>query len=144
MSAARTNAEKALNAIAADIPLVDRQDLTVLTGILDKLEPLASQRGLPRAFKAMAARAAKLAEHVIMGETDFDAGVKKLAEQKFPFFKGIKETDIAVANLSWFFNHFNSITLRDPLILAFDEIHSYLKDLKDTQFGKDRVTFLYQ
>lgn len=73
-----------------------------------------------------------------------DAGVKQLAEQKFPFFHGIKDTDIAIANLAWFFIHYNSITLRDPLQLAFDELHSEMKKLEGTQFEKDKITRLYQ
>jgi hypothetical protein len=73
-----------------------------------------------------------------------DTQVKVLAQQRFPFFNGIKDTDIAVANLAWFFLHYNSITLRDPLNLAFDEMHSSLKLLNGTQFEKDRNTKLYQ
>lgn len=73
-----------------------------------------------------------------------DAGVKQLAEQKFPFFRGIKDTDIAVAHLAWFFFHYNSITLRDPLQLAFEELHSKMNELEGTQFEKDRTTRLYQ
>lgn len=73
-----------------------------------------------------------------------DSGVKQLAEQKFHFFKGIKDTDIAIANLAWFFFHYNSITLRDPLQLAFDELHSEIKNLEGTQFEKDKFTRLYQ
>ncbi|MCZ2477680.1 hypothetical protein G9H58_06370 [Aquirufa antheringensis] len=73
-----------------------------------------------------------------------DSGLKQLAEQQFPFFKGIKDTDIAVANLAWFFIHYNSITLRDPLQLAFDELHLGMKNLEGTQFEKDKTTRLYQ
>lgn len=73
-----------------------------------------------------------------------DSEVKQLAEQKFPFFRGIKDTDIAIANLAWFFKHYNSITLRDPLQLAFDELHSEMANLVGTQFEKDRLTRLYQ
>lgn len=73
-----------------------------------------------------------------------DAGVKQLAEQKFPFFKGIKDTDIAVANLAWFYFHFNSLTLRDPLQLAFDDLHNSIKELEGTVFERDKITRLYQ
>ncbi|MCB0743378.1 MAG: NACHT domain-containing protein, partial [Ignavibacteriae bacterium] len=73
-----------------------------------------------------------------------DAELKLLAESKFPFFKGLKDTDIAVANLVWFFMHFNSLTLRDPLQLAFSQLHQDLKQLKHTQFERDRITKLYQ
>ncbi len=73
-----------------------------------------------------------------------DAGIKQLAEQKFPFFKDIKDTDIAIAHLAWFYLHFNSLTLRDPLQLAFDELHQTMKELKDTVFDKEKTTRLYQ
>ncbi len=73
-----------------------------------------------------------------------DAGVKQLAEQQYPFFRGIKDTDIAMANLAWFFFHYNSLTLRDPLQLAFDELYSKMNELEGTHFEKDRITRLYQ
>lgn len=73
-----------------------------------------------------------------------DFRIKQLAEQNFPFFNGIKDTDIAVVNLAWFFFHFNSITLRDPLLLAFDELHLEIQKLEGTQFNKDKHTRLYQ
>ncbi|MCM4172400.1 NACHT domain-containing protein [Arenibacter sp. TNZ] len=73
-----------------------------------------------------------------------DTGVKQLAEQDFPFFKGIKDTDIALSNLAWFFLHYNSITLRDPLNLAFDELHKNVQLLKGTLFESDLYTEYYK
>lgn len=73
-----------------------------------------------------------------------DTGVKQLAEQGFPFFKGIKDTDIALSNLAWFFMHYNSITLRDPLNLAFDELHQKAQLLKGTLFESDLHTEYYK
>lgn len=73
-----------------------------------------------------------------------DDAVKQLAEQQLPFLKGIKDTDIAVAHLVWFYMHYNSLTLRDPLALAFDELHEAKKRLGNTIFEKDRTTMLYQ
>ncbi|QLE00936.1 NACHT domain-containing protein [Galbibacter sp. BG1] len=73
-----------------------------------------------------------------------DTKVKELAEKGYPFFKGIGEFDIAIMNLFWFYNHYNSLTLRDPLQLAFDELHGSLKQFDSTQFEKDKTTRLYQ
>ncbi|WP_298347933.1 NACHT domain-containing protein [uncultured Dokdonia sp.] len=73
-----------------------------------------------------------------------DTGVKQMAEQGFPFFNGIKDTDIALSNLGWFFLHYNSITLRDPLILAFEELHQNAKALADTVFESDLITEYYK
>lgn len=73
-----------------------------------------------------------------------DTGVKQLAEQGFPFFNGIRDTDIALSNLGWFFLHYNSITLRDPLILAFNELHEKTQTLKGTLFQSDLNTEYYK
>ena len=73
-----------------------------------------------------------------------DTGVKQMAEQGFPFFKGIKDTDIALSNLAWFFLHYNSITLRDPLTIAFDELHDKTQNLKGTVFESDLITEYYK
>jgi len=73
-----------------------------------------------------------------------DKGVKQLAEQDFPFFKDIKDVDIALSNLGWFFLHFNSITLRDPLALAFNELHQKAQTLKGTVFESDLITEYYK
>lgn len=73
-----------------------------------------------------------------------DTGVKQLAEQDFPFFNGIRDTDIALSNLGWFYLHYNSITLRDPLILAFDELHKKINPLKGTLFKSDLITEYYK
>lgn len=73
-----------------------------------------------------------------------DTKVKLLAESKFHFFQGVRDVDIALMNLVWFYNHFNSIALRDPLKLAFDDLHLKLDSLKDTAFENDKTTREYQ
>jgi hypothetical protein len=73
-----------------------------------------------------------------------DLEVKKLAASKFPFFQKIKNPDIAIMNLVWFYKHFNSIALKDPLNLAFDDIYSQLKEISNSQFKSDYTTLLYQ
>ncbi|MHC1780773.1 MAG: NACHT domain-containing NTPase [Bacteroidales bacterium] len=73
-----------------------------------------------------------------------DTKVKELAETKFHFFKNIRDIDIAFMNLVWFYYHFNSIAIRDPLNLAFDELYTDLERFKNSLFDKDKVTRQYQ
>lgn len=73
-----------------------------------------------------------------------DLEVKKLAASKFPFFQKVKNPDIAIMNLVWFYKHFNSIALKDPLNLAFDDIHVELGKIKSSQFKSDPTTLLYK
>jgi hypothetical protein len=73
-----------------------------------------------------------------------DSRVKQLANEKVHFFQGIRDIDIAFLNLVWFFNHYNSIAIRDPLNLAFDHIYNELKKLSSTVFDHDKISLLYQ
>ena len=73
-----------------------------------------------------------------------DSKVKQLAESKFHFFKGIRDIDIAIMNLVWFYNHFNSIALRDPLNLAYEDLQLKLDSVKGTAFESDKTTREYQ
>jgi len=73
-----------------------------------------------------------------------DENVKKLALENVHFFKGIRDIDIAFMNLVWFFNHFNSIALKDPLKLAFEDIYLKLEDISNTVFKNDKTPLLYQ
>lgn len=73
-----------------------------------------------------------------------DVEVKKLAASKFPFFQKIKNPDIAVINLVWFYKHFNSIALKDSLNLAFNDIHKELCNVKTSQFKNDQTTILFK
>jgi len=73
-----------------------------------------------------------------------DSRVKQLANEKIHFFKGIRDIDIAFMNLVWFYNHFNSIAIRDPLNLAFEKIYSDLQRISATVFEEDKVSRLYQ
>lgn len=73
-----------------------------------------------------------------------DGEVKKLSASGFHYFKKVRDFDVALINLVWFFKHFNSIALRDPLLLAFDELHSKLPDKDQTVFHQDRFTSLYK
>jgi hypothetical protein len=73
-----------------------------------------------------------------------DSRVKLLANEKVHFFEGIRDIDIAFMNLVWFFNHFNSIAIRDPLNLAFESIYNDLKTTSSTIFEHDKMSRLYQ
>lgn len=73
-----------------------------------------------------------------------DSKIKELASSKFFYFKGIRDIDIALMNLVWFYKHFNSVVLVDPLKLAYEHLDNNVKDLKETAFSKDLTTRLYQ
>ncbi len=73
-----------------------------------------------------------------------DSRVKELASDKFYFFDGIRDIDVAILNLFWFYKHFNSIVIRDPLKLAFEELHEEMESLKRSVFEKDQVSKLFQ
>lgn len=73
-----------------------------------------------------------------------DVEIKNLSLKENHFFNGINENIIALLNLSWFYNNFNSISLKDPLELAFDEIYAESKKLKGTLFTKNYVSEMYK
>lgn len=73
-----------------------------------------------------------------------DSRVKQLAYEKVYFFDGIRDIDIAFMNLVWFFNHYNSLAIRDPLNLAFDSIYEELKNNSSGLFSNDKKSRLYQ
>ncbi len=78
MSDAMQQADALLNGIAARIPMVEKSDLNALAAIMGDLEKLTLLVGLPKAFIETAKRATMLAELIIMGESEFDPGIKKL------------------------------------------------------------------
>jgi two-component system chemotaxis sensor kinase CheA len=71
---------ESINYIAAQIPMLEKSDLAPMMDILTRLESLAGEAAFPAAFKTAADRGAKLTQHIIMAETPFDAGLKKLSE----------------------------------------------------------------
>ncbi|AYA36064.1 NACHT domain-containing protein [Hymenobacter oligotrophus] len=48
--------------------------------------------------------------------------MSRLSYEKSTFFSGLQYPSIALINALFFFKNFNSITLKDPIILAFDEL----------------------
>lgn len=75
-------------------------------------------------------------------KVDFE--IKNMSIKGDNFFKGITENIIALLNLSWFYQNFNSISLTDPLKLAFKDIHSDLKLTEGTLFKKNFTAELYK
>ncbi len=73
-----TQAQKLIEQAETNLPLVNKSDLTPITAVLTTLEELSQLSDLPDAFLTMAQRAAKLSNHIILQETDFDKGRKKL------------------------------------------------------------------
>jgi two-component system chemotaxis sensor kinase CheA len=80
MNDAVQQGETILNAIAAQVPLVDKADLSALVAIQTRLEALCGLAGAPKALVTQAKRACALANNIIMSETDFCTGCKKLFE----------------------------------------------------------------
>jgi two-component system, chemotaxis family, sensor kinase CheA len=67
-----------LDDIASIIPLVDSSDLSSLADILSKLEILSQIEDIPKALRTTAIRGIELSKNIIMDETPFVSGCKKL------------------------------------------------------------------
>jgi len=91
MNSTPVNFESLLNAAASQVPLIDKSDLSALSTINAILESLAAAEGVPKAMATQASRAAGLAQHIIMAETEFDSGCKKLCECIDKMQKSIRE-----------------------------------------------------
>jgi two-component system chemotaxis sensor kinase CheA len=78
-----------INGIAAKLPLLDKSDLSPFSAIMDELESVKKGRTLKKAFITLIDRTLTLIQNIIMGETDFNAGCKKLNES---IGKMLKET----------------------------------------------------
>jgi two-component system, chemotaxis family, sensor kinase CheA len=87
-----------LNRMAARLPCIDKTDLSILGAIYADFELLSTDELLPRALRSTAQRAVKLANLIIMGETDFDAGCFKLGECIANMMKGNNSEAVAAAN----------------------------------------------
>jgi two-component system chemotaxis sensor kinase CheA len=70
--------EAVVNRIAAQIPLVDKTDFSAIMAIMAGFEELSAETDTPKALVTQAKRGLALANHIIMAETDFDTGCKKL------------------------------------------------------------------
>jgi two-component system chemotaxis sensor kinase CheA len=74
------HAESLINAIAAKYALVDQTDLSILADIMQHFELLSQEECLPSAFRSFAERCAQLAERMIMEETPFEKGARRLGQ----------------------------------------------------------------
>ncbi len=79
----------AVNRILADIPLIDKSDLTVLVGISSALEELRTKNEVPSGIKKQMSRAEGLVSKIIMEETPFEAGIAKLTNWAEKFQRSI-------------------------------------------------------
>ena len=84
-----------LNSIAAQLPLIDKSDYAPLMTVMKGLEQLAAVAGIPKAMLTMAERADALAQKIVMGETDFKSGLKKLSDSIEKMMRGVDPSDAA-------------------------------------------------
>jgi DNA polymerase III delta prime subunit len=69
--------------------------------------------------------------------------MKKVAAEKGNFFSGVQYPTLALVNTIFFFKDFNSVTLKDPLILAFDELYQQYIQAKNNN-DRHKTTILFQ
>lgn len=90
--------EALFNAISAKLPLADKDDLSILADIMQNLELLAVDPALPEAFQKQAKRTSQLTEKVIMNETPFDSGMKKLSQSIEKMVKGLEKIKVEASD----------------------------------------------
>lgn len=73
-----------------------------------------------------------------------DVKFKEMASNKFPYFNNLGVLDIALLNLFWFYQHYNSVTLRDSLALSFDELYEQHNLVSKSAFTSDRITLEFK
>lgn len=73
-----------------------------------------------------------------------DEKIKEYASQKFPFFENIKIPDIALLNLFWFYQHYNSVTLKESLSILFEELIIEHKKESQSAFSSNKNTILFK
>lgn len=84
--------QKSLDSIAAKLPMVEKTDLSILVGINTELERIEKEFAIAPAFKTMLARTRALITNMIMGDTSFEEGLKKLNESISKMQKSIGKT----------------------------------------------------
>jgi two-component system, chemotaxis family, sensor kinase CheA len=80
MATNRSSVEDCLNRIAAQLPLLEKTDLTRLTAVMTGLDDMLKASTLPGAFSSQVKRTVALIENMIMENTPFEAGSKMLGE----------------------------------------------------------------
>ncbi len=74
------NARECLNRALSHLPMVDNIDLSILAGVLSDIGAIASCEGLPEVLRKQASRICKLGECIILNESDFNSGMKKISQ----------------------------------------------------------------
>ncbi len=89
------NALHWLNKAMSHLPLVDKQDLSVLASVMTDLEQAAE---FPEAasIKAQLRKTCSLAETMILGETDFESGMKRLYQSISKMLESTEENETSV------------------------------------------------
>lgn len=87
------NARECLNRALSHLPMVDSQDLSILAGVLSDIDAIASCEVLPEVLRKQASRICKLGEHIIMNESDFESGMKKLTQSLSQLEKTLTELE---------------------------------------------------
>jgi two-component system chemotaxis sensor kinase CheA len=72
--------EERLNAIAAEIPLLEKTDFAPLNAIMTAISEISESRDLPAAFITQIQRTISLIETIILGGVEFSSGVLKLGQ----------------------------------------------------------------
>jgi two-component system chemotaxis sensor kinase CheA len=72
--------KKDINAIASQFPLIEQSDMSVLIRMKDAIDDIAKKSGIQRAMTTLLKRASLLIENIIMEQTDFAQGCKRLGE----------------------------------------------------------------
>ena len=85
--------EERLNGIAAQLPLLEKTDLSPLSLIADELAAIGKEGKIPPALKTQIERTTALIEHIIMGETGFPEGCRKLGESIAKMRKAVLKTE---------------------------------------------------
>jgi two-component system chemotaxis sensor kinase CheA len=97
MASSSKSLDTLLNGIAAKLPLLEPSDLSALYAIIADFESVKAGYTLQSAFSTLIDRTIALIQNIIMSETPFDAGCKKLGESVAKMMKeakkGAKEKD---------------------------------------------------
>ncbi|HEX2958850.1 MAG TPA: chemotaxis protein CheW [Chitinispirillaceae bacterium] len=87
------NARECLNRALAHLPMVDNQDLSILAGVLSDIDAIVSDEKLPEVLRKQASSICKFGEHIILNESDFDTGMKKLAQSLIQLEKTLSDLE---------------------------------------------------
>lgn len=80
-----------IDTILAKLPIVEEKDLSMLVDIMQILETISMDYDIPVAMKKQIVRTIALIEKMVMKETDFDNGLKKLTQSVDKMAESINE-----------------------------------------------------